>query len=77
MNSLIPLYVTLSTFVSNRVERVKSRHEDRGASMIEYGALLILVSAIIAALLASNIDDTIKTKVTELVNEIFGGGKAR
>lgn len=76
MNSLIPLYVTLSTFVSNRVERVKCR-EDRGASMIEYGALLILVSAIIAALLASNIDDTIKTKVTELVNEIFGGGKAR
>ncbi|MGH3387947.1 MAG: hypothetical protein ACRDOO_03630 [Actinomadura sp.] len=73
---MIPLYVTLSTFVSNRVERVKSR-EDRGASMIEYGALLILVSAIIAALLASNIDDTIKTKVTELVNEIFGGGKAR
>jgi Flp pilus assembly pilin Flp len=76
MNRLIPLYVTLSTFVSNRAERMKSR-EDRGASMIEYGALLILISAIIAALIASDIDGIIGTKVKELVNQIFSGGQAK
>lgn len=76
MNSLIPLYVTTSNFVAGRVERLKSR-EDRGASMIEYGALLILISAIIAALIASDIDGIIGKKVKELVNQIFQGGQAK
>lgn len=76
MNSLIPLYVTTSNFVADRVERFKSR-EDRGASMIEYGALLILISAIIAALIASDIDGIIGKKVKELVNQIFQGGQAK
>lgn len=73
MNPIIPLYVTLSTFVLDRVERMKSR-EDRGASMVEYGALLILVSAILAALIAVDVDGVVGNKVKETVEQIFKGG---
>jgi Flp pilus assembly pilin Flp len=77
MNPMISLYVISSNFVADRRERMKSQYGDRGASMIEYGALLILISAIIAALIASDIDGIIGKKVKELVNQIFQGGQAK
>lgn len=43
MNPMIPLFVTLQTFVQDRVEQLKERH-DRGASALEYGALIIVAT---------------------------------
>jgi Flp pilus assembly pilin Flp len=73
MNLLIPTYVVMTNFVAGRVEAVKTRHKDQGASMIEYGALLLLVAAIVAAVMATNIDTTISQKVKETVDKILKG----
>jgi Flp pilus assembly pilin Flp len=73
MNPLIPLYVTLSTFVQNRVERLSQLREDKGASLIEYAALLILVAAIVTALYAAGIINQLTTAVTNALSQIFGG----
>jgi Flp pilus assembly pilin Flp len=73
MNPIIPPYVTISNFVHGRVERFKDP-SDRGASAVEYAALIILAAAIIAALKASGVVDTLQTSVTAKVNELFQGG---
>ena len=71
MNRLIPLYATVMTFVQNRVERAKNA-EDRGASLIEYGALLALIAAIIAALAALGIPGKVGSYIGDALNSIFG-----
>jgi Flp pilus assembly pilin Flp len=73
MNPIIPLYVTLQTFVHDRVERFKDK-DDRGASAVEYAALIVLAAAIIGALYASGVVTTASTKVKEAVDKIFSGG---
>ncbi|MGK5554980.1 Flp family type IVb pilin [Actinomadura kijaniata] len=69
MNPIIPLYVTLQTFVQDRVEQVKER-SDRGASAIEYGALLV-VSAVVIGVLVSIANTEFKTAVTGKIKEVF------
>jgi Flp pilus assembly pilin Flp len=73
MNLLIPTYVVVTNFVADRVEAVKTRHKERGASMIEYGALLILIAAIVGAVMALNIHQTVGKKVQEAITNIFKG----
>lgn len=74
MNRMIPLYVTLSTFVQGKAERVRNRYtgEDRGASIIEYVALLFVVALIVAAIHAAKIDERVKNKAGDALNKIFG-----
>lgn len=72
MNGLIPLYVTLSTFMDDRVERLKNR-EDRGAQGIEYAALIVLAAAIIGILWGSGVLGKLTTGVTEAVGKLFPG----
>lgn len=48
------------------------RHEQRGQDLIEYGGILILVAAIIAALLATGIVGDVATFVKTAVNNIVG-----
>jgi hypothetical protein len=73
MNRMIPLYVTLSTFVQDQAERVQKRYvgKDRGASIIEYVALLFVVALIVAAIHAANIDKTVQKKAGEALKKIF------
>lgn len=73
MNALIPFYVTLSTFVRDKAERVQKRYvgQDRGASIIEYVALLFVIALIVAAIHAAKIDTKVKEKATEALNKIF------
>jgi len=52
------------------------RREQRGQDLIEYGGILILVAAIIAALFAIGIPGDIKTFVSTAVNNIIGSGAA-
>lgn len=72
-NTLIPLYVTLQTFVQGRVEKLQER--DRGASALEYGAL-ILVGAAIIAVLWTAFNSNVKTQVSDAIKNMFtsGGG---
>lgn len=71
MNPLIPLIVTLQTFAFDRVERLKER-EDRGAGLVEYGALLVLAAAILAALKASGVVTKLTTATATAVTSMFG-----
>ncbi|MES9543180.1 MULTISPECIES: hypothetical protein [unclassified Actinomadura] len=70
--NLAPLYVTLQTFVLDRIERVRN-DSDKGASLIEYAALLVLVGAIVAALYAAGIVGKLDTAVTNALTKIFDG----
>ncbi|GAA0569817.1 DUF4244 domain-containing protein [Actinomadura livida] len=74
MNSLIPLYVTLQTFVQDRAERLKER-SDRGVSALEYGALIV-VAALVVGILYSLINGSVRTSVSNAITKLFnpGGG---
>ncbi|MFC0037858.1 hypothetical protein [Actinomadura rayongensis] len=77
--NLIPLYVTLHTFVLDRVERLAEnagrarRNGDRGASLIEYAALLVLVAAIVGALYKAGIIKRLSDAVSKALDDIFKG----
>lgn len=73
MNRVIPLFVTLSTFVGDSAKRIQKRYvgDDRGASIVEYIALLFIVALIVAAVYGSGIDQTIKAKAVSAVNKVF------
>lgn len=71
MNPIIPLVVTMQTFMCDRVERLKER-SDRGAGMVEYGALIILVAAILAVLISDNIiGTTVKDGIKGAIDQVF------
>lgn len=71
MNPIIPLVVTMQTFMYGRFERLKER-SDRGAGMVEYGALIILVAAILAVLLKDNaIGKAVKDGITNAMKQVF------
>jgi Flp pilus assembly pilin Flp len=76
MNALIPIVVTLQNFVLDRVERFNER-EDRGAGLVEYGALLVLAAAILAALKASGVVTKLGTATTTALNDLFGAGDGK
>jgi Flp pilus assembly pilin Flp len=52
------------------------RREQSGQDLIEYGGILILVAAIIAALLATGIVGDVATFVKTAVNNIIGASAA-
>lgn len=60
----------MAASLAGAVERV--RRED-GQDLVEYGGLLILVAAIIAALFAANIVSDFGTYVKPAVKAIFSG----
>ena len=70
MNPLIPLVVTLQTFVHDRVERLRSE-DDRGAGIVEYGALLVLAGALVAVLFEAGLVDKLGTAVKEAITQLF------
>ncbi|MFC5745648.1 hypothetical protein [Actinomadura rugatobispora] len=70
MNPIIPLYVTLQTFVVDRVERLR-RSSDRGAEAIEYAALIIIAAAVIGFVYAAISGINIQQKVADALNSVF------
>jgi hypothetical protein len=48
-------------------------HRDRGASMIEYGALLVLVAALVGALTAVGLPGKVRSHAESAICEIFHG----
>jgi Flp pilus assembly pilin Flp len=67
VNSLTKLWVTLSTFLVPT-----SRKEDKGAGLVEYAAIVILVAAVAVAIfqlgLVENISGAIGTAVSDALS---------
>jgi Flp pilus assembly pilin Flp len=80
MNSLVPFYVRLETFVRERAEKARGNaaDKDRGVTIIEYAALLVLVAALVAALYAAGLITKFTSAVSSAIGTIFtpssGGG---
>lgn len=74
MNPLIPLYVTLQTFVQDRVERLRE-HSDRGVSALEYAGLAIIVGAVFTGIVGMGIPGQVKSLMGSAITSIFSGGK--
>jgi Flp pilus assembly pilin Flp len=72
VNRLIPLYVTLSTFVHTRVEQLRER-DDRGASAMEYGGLLALLLTIFTALFGLGLNNKVGNAFSTALGGIFKG----
>jgi len=71
MNPLIPLVVTMQTFFHDRIERLQAK-EDRGAGIVEYGALLVLAGALVAVLFEAGIVQELEDAVTDAIDDLFG-----
>jgi len=77
-NPLTSLRTKTSDFIAKRRENKK----DQGASIIEYGALVLLVAAIIAAVFGFGIDDKVEAmfkggfdSISEETGVDFEGGE--
>ncbi|CAM4023139.1 Flp family type IVb pilin [Nocardiopsis rhodophaea] len=70
-NPLLPVYVRAQMFVATRREQLRSRLTDRGAGLVEYGALIVLAVAILSAIYASGITTTISQKLEENLGKLF------
>lgn len=70
MKALVPLFITLQTFVADRVERLQA-DKDKGAGVVEYAALLFLVGTLVAALYASGLATKFDNAVKQAVEHLF------
>lgn len=68
----------MSRLLSNWTHRIASRYrnrlDDRGAGFVEYAGLLLLVAAIVATVIAANIDDQIASGIGTIVGRVMNGG---
>ncbi|KPC80268.1 MULTISPECIES: hypothetical protein [unclassified Streptomyces] len=64
--------VNAKVWANTSVERMKARG-DRGQGAVEYLGIIVVVVAIIAALMLTNIGTTIGTAITGQINKITGG----
>ncbi|WP_405668631.1 hypothetical protein OG379_24760 [Streptomyces sp. NBC_01166] len=66
--------VNAKVWANTSVERMKARADrDRGQGSVEYLGIIVVVVAIIAALMLTNIGTTIGTAITGQINKITGG----
>ncbi|TDD79598.1 hypothetical protein E1293_22900 [Actinomadura darangshiensis] len=72
MNPLIPLYVTTSLFLQDRVETYleKRKDFDRGASFFEYAALIAVIAGMIGVWHKFNLADKITKKLEPLLDKL-------
>ncbi|WP_026122386.1 hypothetical protein [Nocardiopsis halotolerans] len=66
MNSLTRLWVTLSTFLVPA-----SKKEDKGAGIVEYAAILILVAAVAVAIFSLNVPTLISDSIGSSIDDIL------
>ncbi|RKN51977.1 hypothetical protein D7231_35430 [Streptomyces klenkii] len=68
----------MSRLLSNWTHRIASRYrnrlDDRGAGFVEYAGLLLLVAAIVATVIAANIDNQIADGIGGIVNDVLNAG---
>ncbi|GLZ08935.1 hypothetical protein Acsp03_64010 [Actinomadura sp. NBRC 104412] len=72
MNKLIPLYVTASLFLQDRVETYveKRKDFDRGASFFEYAALIAVIAGMIGVWHNFNLGEKITSKLGPILDKL-------
>ncbi|MFP3988253.1 hypothetical protein U9R90_12235 [Streptomyces sp. E11-3] len=55
------------------VSRMRGNVADEGAGFVEYAGLLVLIAAIVAAVVALGLEDTISGAIGDAVDQITGG----
>ena len=58
-----------AAFMHALIERL--RDDERGQDMVEYGGVILVIAAIIAALVGSNIPQTIITGITHAIQKVI------
>lgn len=53
------------------IEWYRHRRSDRGASIVEYGALVVIIGVIAGAVAATDIGGEISTHITTAVSQVF------
>ncbi|MFD6275453.1 hypothetical protein ACFWFI_07755 [Streptomyces sp. NPDC060209] len=73
-NLMLKASVNAKVWANTSVERMKARAQaDRGQGAVEYLGIIVVVVALIAALMLTNIGTTIGTAITGQINKITGG----
>ncbi|RII20709.1 hypothetical protein DSC45_02595 [Streptomyces sp. YIM 130001] len=62
-----------SNWKNTVVSRMQGKNADEGAGFVEYAGLLVLIAAIVVAVNALGLDDTISDAIETAVEDITGG----
>jgi Flp pilus assembly pilin Flp len=65
-------YIAINTW-SNTIVRKMRERGDRGASVVEYAGLVVIIALIVVAVKALNLDQTISQAIGTAVTTITGG----
>ncbi|WUH97442.1 hypothetical protein OHR68_28455 [Spirillospora sp. NBC_00431] len=72
MNLLVPIYVTTSLFLQDRVDTYfeKRKDFDRGASFFEYAALIAVIAGMIGVWHQFNLGEKVTKRLEPLLEKI-------
>ncbi|MCX4548566.1 hypothetical protein OG709_23250 [Streptomyces sp. NBC_01267] len=73
-NITLRAYLALGTWRDTVVSRMRRQAGDRGASIVEYGGLLVIVALIVVAVRGLGLQGIISTAIGSAVKSITGGG---
>ncbi|MFF0741293.1 hypothetical protein ACFYVL_12930 [Streptomyces sp. NPDC004111] len=66
-------YIAINMWSNTIVSKMRERH-DRGASVVEYAGLVVIIALIVVAVKGLNLDTAISTAINGAVQRITGGG---
>lgn len=66
-------YIAINMWSNTIVSKMRERN-DRGASVVEYAGLVVIIALIVVAVKGLNLDQTISTAIGAAVTKITGGG---
>ncbi|MFJ5290015.1 MULTISPECIES: hypothetical protein [unclassified Streptomyces] len=69
----LKVYLALGTWRDTVVSRMRRRAGDSGASIVEYGGLLVIVALIVVAVRGLGLQNIISKAIGTAVNSITGG----
>ncbi|MEV6792379.1 hypothetical protein AB0M87_10340 [Streptomyces sp. NPDC051320] len=66
-------HLALTSWRDTVVKRMRKRHADSGASIVEYGGLLVIVALIVVAVRGLGLQGIISGAISNAVTSITGG----
>ncbi|GAA3374921.1 hypothetical protein GCM10020367_40670 [Streptomyces sannanensis] len=65
--------IAVGTWRDTVVSRMQKKHADRGASIVEYAGLLVIIALIVVAVRGLGLQGIISNAISTAVNQITGG----
>ncbi|MFI5802548.1 hypothetical protein [Streptomyces sp. NPDC051561] len=65
-------YISLTMWSKATVQNMRER-QDRGASVVEYAGLVVIIALIVVAVNELDLDTTISEAISDAVDDIVGG----